>query len=149
MYAMTRHEKNPSWPTEMVGKRGWEYTFQVVHNYAIRPSGPWNCFSVSHKPLTPWYEGKSAYKRKHGPWQQCLWYQWGAFWDFKMSNRKWCIPCFPTKMHPRSFNSSPLKNSGWKTKTPFLLGPFVTFQGKTSCWTSGGYCWWLKSCTSW
>lgn len=51
--------------------------------------------------------GKSAYKRKRCPWQQCLWYQRGALGfsgkqikHSKISIRQWCIPapCFPTNI---------------------------------------------------
>ncbi len=121
MYAMLRHEKNPSWPTERFMKwceKGDGNTHFRLFTTTMSTFRTMELFLCFQKPLTPWYEGKSAYKRKQpGPWQQCLWYQWGAFWDFwEKSNRMWCIPCFPTKIHPKFFPASlPLKNSGWKT----------------------------------
>lgn len=91
---MKRHEKIHPDPL----KDSWngakkvcgDYTFQV-EQLRLRLSRPWNCFSVFSPSTRASYilyislkwtilqaTGKSAYKRKRGPWQQCLWYQRGA-----------------------------------------------------------------------
>ena len=123
MYAMTRHEKihpdplKDSWngAKKVWGGlhiSGWTTmiaTFQTMELFLCFLTfdtciiHPIDFFTMNLLQAT----GKSAYKRKRCPWQQCLWYQRGALGfsgkqikHSKISIRQWCIPapCFPTKI---------------------------------------------------